>query len=163
MVTPATRTIAWMASAAILSACEVERAPAAAPHVLAGTWVRVYPRPGTPDTLILRTDGTVGGSTAGLDSIEFPLTRWKVGDVLMPSGFCIGEGEQANGKRLWACQGFHLSGDTLALANGRRTVFVRADASGKPVEDTAWTGPAGAIPAPRPGEGVKVVPPAGTR
>ena len=158
MSSPCTRPMKWLGFAATVCACEVERAPAAAPPPIAGTWVRVYPREGAPDTLTLHAGGAVSGSGAGLDSTGLQYTHWKVGDPLMPGGFCIGEGDQPNGQRLWACQGFLLTGDTLALANMKRTVFIRPATGGDRNTDTGWAGPRGAIPAPRPGEGVKVVP-----
>ncbi len=163
MSSPCTRPMKWLGFVGALCACDVEPAPAAASHPIAGTWVRVYPGEGAPDTLTLHAGGAVSGSGAGLDSTGLQYTNWKVGDVIMPGGFCIGEGDQRNGKRLWACQGFLLTGDTLALANQRRTVFIRAAASAAPHVDTAWTGPRETIAAPRPGEGVKVVPPESNR
>ncbi len=145
-----------------LAACSGDQDPATAAPPLAGEWIRVYPPDGALDTLILHDDGRVGGSTAGLDSSAYRFIRWKVGDPLMPGGFCVGEGDRG-GKHLWACQGFRLVGDTLALANQNRTVFLRVPADGHVVASTPWASPSGEPPAPRPGDSVKAIPPLGTR
>jgi hypothetical protein len=45
------------------------------------------------------------------------ITSWYVGTLLGPNELCMED----------TCQGYAVRGDTLALANGERTVFVRAD------------------------------------
>jgi hypothetical protein len=117
------------------------------PVVLADSWVRFYPPTETPDTLILLANGTVRGSTAGIDDHGFAMTHWQIADTLMlnPGAFCIGTGwrgtvvaeplvgsaaDTAYYRRPQTfCQGYALIGDTLALANQNGTVFVRASAA----------------------------------
>ncbi len=154
-----------LALAFALGACEPGPGTETMAHPLVGKWVQVYPHRGALDTLVLQADGTARGSAKGLDSTAaFRITKWKIGDPLMPGGFCVGEGDQPNGLRLWTCQGFSLTGDTLALANVQQTVFLRVATSGPRAADSAWTKSLGADPvAPAPGDSVKVVPPATPR
>lgn len=123
-------------------------------HPVVGTWIRIFPSQGAPDTLRLLEDGSVLGSTAGLDPMPFRLIRWKIGDRLMPGGFCIGEGELAPDRRLWNCQGFAVIEDTLMLANQRRTVLLRARVEGRSGDGAQKARPSRAV-APAPGDSAR--------
>ena len=102
-------------------------------RTVAGAWIQVYPAIGALEELTLRPDGFLEGSVAGLDTLIRPLTRWKIGNGPMPDGLCVGN------SRTWLCQGFELIGDTLWLANGTQTTYLRAHHAAAPLR--AWDSP----------------------
>lgn len=120
----------WLSSALALVGCTPKAHDASSAPSLVGTWIRVFPPAGALDTLSLGADGSLSGSVAGLDSLGFNFSQWRIGDRLSPEAFCVGDGKQT------LCQGYRLSADTFALANGKHTVFVRLPADGHVV--TAW-------------------------
>ena len=124
---------------------------------VAGTWIRMFPPEGAPDTLVLRADGTLHGSTAGLDSSPTAYERWWIGDRIMPGGLCFGEAEPRPGHqdRASHCQGYRVSADTLWLANERRTAFLRAAAAVRAEEVVPWTNPRGGTAPPVPLDSVQ--------
>lgn len=106
-----------------------------------GAWTQVYPRAGAMEKLILDTGGGLRGSVAGLDSIGGRrATVWREGSPLSPDEFCIGDGRQ------WLCQAFLISGDTLWLANGRNTTYLRANSGGSGAI-RPWSQPSRVVPA----------------
>jgi hypothetical protein len=117
------------------------QAPPPAP--LLGRWVQVFPEQGALESMVLSADGTADfrGSNAlvqtltGQDSANIKLTKWFVGHRFMPGGLCIGNDEQR-----W-CVGWKISGDTLALANLRQSIFLRQQDGAPPVATVAWTQP----------------------
>lgn len=111
-------------------------------HSIAGSWVQVYPSRGALEALTLRPDGILQGSVAGLDSVIRPLTHWKIGHGSMPDGFCVGN------TQTWLCQGFDLIGDTLWLANGIKTTYLRSRQPSVPLKP--WESPRRDVPRPRP-------------
>lgn len=123
------------------------------PSAFAGRWVRVYPHVSGLDTLILHRDGSVSGSLTQLNSTDYRLLRWKIGDRVMPGGFCIGEGDQPDGQRRYSCVGYRMIGDTLALADIRHTVLIRALADPR-VVIRPWDRPRLPVAAPAVGESV---------
>jgi hypothetical protein len=140
--------------ASLACACSGEqRASTAAPSPLVGRWIRVYPPDGALDTLELHADGTASGPESGRYVGNYAPEKWMTEDELMPGGLCVGKGPQADGKRFWNCVGFRLAGDTLSLADGRQTVFLRAPTDGRLVV-TAWTSPGPEVHAPRVGDTV---------
>jgi hypothetical protein len=124
-------------------------------HPLAGTWIRVFPEEGALDTLVLHADGRASGSFAGLDPMAYEPDRWLLNNPLMPGGLCIGNSQRRD------CQGYVLRGDTLLLANRRRTAFVRRPADGAQL--TPWKGPDNTAHAPRPGAAVSIPRPGAAR
>lgn len=141
-------------TAAALLGCGPDSAPAPE-SPLAGSWIRVYPPDRALDTLVLHPAGQVDGSVRGFDSLGFPLTHWRIGSPVSPGALCVGDG-----KRQQVCQSFVLTADTLWLANGRRSVYLRVPADGHHTEFRVWQSPKGvAVPA-APGESAPA-PPAG--
>lgn len=128
------------------------------PSEFVGKWARVYPG-GPPDTLELGPDGAVLQVSSGIDD-QAPdtLNHWVIGRPLMPGGFCIGYRP-----RNFNCQSYLLRNDTLALANLKSAVFIRAGAAR--FRNARATVPAAPVPlridAPRPGDGVKRSGPSG--
>lgn len=107
--------------------------PPAEPPAVVGEWVQVYPARGASDTLVIRADGTVGGSVkaASLSPASYDLHKWQIGTPLMPEGLCLGEGPQPDGRKLWHCRAYRISGDTLALSGEPFPAFVRVRADGR--------------------------------
>ena len=148
-------------------ACRVEESPPdpAHPSVLAGRWIQMYPAIGALDTLTLYEDGRVSGSVAGIgDDLPVPTNYWRIGHRLMPGGFCIGEERPPLTRPTPQrhCQGYRLVGDTLWLANGNRTTFLRLPDTGPLLALTPWTSPRGSVDAPVTGDSVPR-PPASVR
>ena len=140
-----------IAIAACASGDAEHGAATAVQQALVGSWIRVYPSVGAPDTITLYADGRVTGSTTGIDrETPVPLAQWRLGDPLMPNGLCIGT------ERARHCQGFRLSGDTLGLANQKRAVFVRASAMRPGARPATLLSPPAQVDAPRPLEPVKL-------
>ncbi len=105
---------------AIGAACTDDSADDAPPaNPLVGEWVRINPPPSTADTLKLRADGSASGDADGLESGMGRVARWKIGIEVMPDGFCFAETSQ------WHCQAYLIRDDTLTLANGRASRYVR--------------------------------------
>ena len=159
------RSAALIVALIVSAACadEERAADPAHPAVLAGRWIQVYPATGALDTLTLHDDGRVTGSTVGLGESSYPFVSWRIGADLMPGGFCIGEDKPTvypNPQRY--CQGYLLAGDTLWLANGQRTTFLRASGDGSGPILTPWTSPRGGVSAPTAGDSV-ARPPASVR
>lgn len=121
---------------------------------LVGRWIRVYPPDRALDTLILTANGEILGSVIGFDSLGFRITRWKIGSPVQPGALCVGDGKSQ------LCQGYVLTGDTLWLANGRKTVYLRLPAQPEHVTIEPWNSPKGIALPPAPG-GRAVRPPAG--
>lgn len=98
------------------------------PDSLLGSWVRVYPAPAGKDTVVVKPDGVASGSLTAVDAAPTqlesgPIVQWEISRI-DPRALCFGDGR--NG---W-CSGYQLRGDTLALANGANTVFLRAGSTG---------------------------------
>jgi hypothetical protein len=110
--------------ATMLAACgaeqEVREPNPRFPDSLVGSWVRVYTSPAGVDTVVVEPDGVARGprSAVSADHIE-RITRWEI-SWLDPLSLCFGHDEHVE------CSGYQLRGDTLALANRRHTVLVRA-------------------------------------
>jgi len=86
---------------------------------LVGQWVRINPPAVIPDTLDLRADGRASGDGEGVEEGLGPLSRWRIGIEVMPDGFCVAETSN------WHCQGYLIRNDTLTLANGVASRYVR--------------------------------------
>ena len=123
--------ISWIV-ALTLTGCscqqEVREANPQFPDSLVGSWVRVYPAPAGRDTVVIAPDGVATGSLAAVDAAPTqpesgPIVQWEI-DRIDPRALCFGDGRNS-----W-CSGYQLRGDTLALANGYNTVFLRAASIG---------------------------------
>lgn len=92
--------------------------------LVTGDWVEVYPRWDDGLILAIRADSTAAGTFFDADGAGGgrPASAWKIGSRAMPAGLCIRFGEE------YSCQGFVVRGDSLFLADLRRTVLVRAAA-----------------------------------
>jgi hypothetical protein len=127
---------------AVLIACGGDEEPRpesrAFPDSLVGVWVRVYPAAGGRDTLTLRDDGSASGlvSAVSAEPLE-AILRWQVGSPWYydPTTLCFRDA------RVFSCTAFQLRGDTLALADRRQTVFLRAGAEGLDVRARDSLGP----------------------
>jgi hypothetical protein len=117
----------------------------------------VYPSAGSLDTLTLaadgsaylRGDGRLAATLTGVEGINFDFKVWRTDYPLMPGGLCIGDE-----RRRW-CMGFRLTGDTLALANLKGSVFLRVPPDGKRLEFSAWKARHVPVEAPAPGDSVR--------
>lgn len=119
-----------MLAFAVLSSCAGE--PPEDPQFpsdVAGTWVRLCPMDGAPDTTVFHRDGTISGSRVALDSLGFEYTEWWIGDALMPGGFCAGPVHRGKPN---SCHGYYSTGDTLVFGNEHRTLLVRAGGFRRP-------------------------------
>jgi hypothetical protein len=157
--------IAAIAAATTIACNSDQRSPADNQHpkALVGNWVRVYPAD-RRDTMELRSDGSVKGITAGVDSARPLMPRWRVGSRLSPDEFCMGHERSSSGQLIgMTCQAFILAGDTLGLANQRRAVFARAPvATGFSIAGTRFDPTRMSVYAPaagRPAERAAIVPP----
>lgn len=92
---------------------------------LVGTWLRVHPAGDAADTLRLASDGSAVGSAAGLEDGHERVTAWRIGIPVLPDGFCWTETGQ------WTCQAYQIRNDTLSLANGKGTTYVRVRSDGR--------------------------------
>ncbi len=126
--------------------------------LLPGSWVQVWPARGVLDTLILRSNGDVGGSVLGL---QLPFTHrehmtWHTDFAMQPGALCVAEGPWTGGQRGIACNGFRLAGDTLLLA-GDAARYMRIRPGRPPI--AAWSGPGEYVLPPAPGESVRALAP----
>lgn len=115
------RLLCLVTLALLLTACTEEEPDEeeSAAMPLVGSWLRIHPPGTTTDTLRLRADGAASGAAAGLDDGYTRVTRWRIGSAVMPEGFCWAEADN------WICQGYRVRNDTLSLANGNSTTYVR--------------------------------------
>ena len=147
------------AAVVVGGACQPEERPAdpAHPTVLVGHWIQMYPATGALDTVRIHEDGGVSGSVAGFDnSAEMPHTYWRIGNRLMPGGFCIGEEKPSLTRPTPQrhCQGYRLAGDTLWLANQNRTAFLRVPEYRSVSALAPWSSPLGEVGSPEAGDSV---------
>lgn len=117
VITRIALTLLLVAVGASCSGGETADAPPVDP--LVGEWVRINPPSVIPDTLELRADGRASGDGDGVEEGLGPLARWRIGVEVMPDGFCVAETSR------WHCQAYLIRNDTLSLANGRASRYVR--------------------------------------
>jgi hypothetical protein len=120
-----------------------------------GQFVRVFPPEGAPDTLALHEDGSVSGSTAGLDSIDIARTHWKIDNETYP-GLCIGQDRPLEPR--FECVAYEVSGDTLWLGNERSTTFLRIRPGQPPLAVSPWQTPRRYVLGVRPDDTISVAP-----
>lgn len=108
-----------MAVVASMFACD-RPASTASHHSLEGRWLQVIPSSADKGWMELDSTGVARGqvTTYSLDE-TLQLTGWHRGTSIMPDGLCLEAGEASH------CQHYLLVTDTLWLADGVGSVYVR--------------------------------------
>jgi hypothetical protein len=138
----------WLAAAALLPllACAKEEAKPSTEQIITsmvtGEWVEIYPRWEEGLTLTMRADSSAAGTLFDADSAGggATVTGWMIGTPAMPAGLCLRFGEQYN------CQAFDVRGDTLFLADLRRSVLVRPRALNRTLRFVPSSSPPPPVP-----------------
>ena len=99
-------------------------APASTPPIV-GTWVQVYPKVGALDTVKFGMDSSLSGSTMHVATPLPSAGHWKIDAPVDPDQLCLGGDSLGARPPHWVCQAYRLNGDTLWLANGSETTFLR--------------------------------------
>lgn len=108
---------------------------------LLGRWIQVYPQRGALDTMVLGSAGrVVYGRHIASDTSDEP-ARWSIGTPLMPDGLCLAGDSVVGQTSHWTCQAYVISHDTLWLANGEQSTFLRLMDSTTAAPIQPWASP----------------------